>query len=234
MKEYIIKNDYIEAAFVNMGASIIRLVDLKTKRNIILSYDDKEMYVDNPNYFGCVVGRNAGRIEKGLLKINGKKYQLSLNFLDKHQLHSGNNGFQTKYFTEEVGRDYIKFTAKSSDQDEGFPGNLQLVVTYRLIKNELHIKYEAISDKDTIINITNHNYFNLNNDKTTNIENHYLTLNCDKYMEIDEEMIPKKIKSVENTSFDFREGKLIGKDINHNKEQIKIANGFDHPFLINK
>lgn len=234
MKEYILKNEYLEARFINYGASIISLVDLKTKREMVLSYDKKEMYIVNPNYFGCVVGRNAGRIEQGLIIVNDRKYQLTRNFLDKHQLHSGFNGFQTKYFQEEAGNDYIKFTSISSDMEDGFPGNVKLIVTYRLLDNELNIEYEAESDKDTIISITNHSYFNLNLDKNSNIENHHLFLNCDNYIELDEEMIPKKITPVDNTPFDFRGGKLIGKDICEKNKQLIIANGYDHPYLINK
>lgn len=232
MKEYVLKNDFLEVHFVNYGASITKLIDLKTKRNLVLAYDDMELYKYNPNYFGCVVGRNAGRIENSLLKIYDKRYLLSRNFLDKHQLHSGENGFHQKYFTEKIGNDYIKFTAISHNGEDGFPGNVTLTVTYRLVKNELHLEYEAKSDQMTIINLTNHNYFNLNQDKTKSIENHHLVLNCDHYIELDEEMIPKKVKSVDNTVLDFRKGKLIGKDINN--DALKLTGGYDHPFIINK
>lgn len=234
VKEFTLKNEYIEVSFINVGASITRFIDLKSGINVVLGYNDYQIYTENPNYFGCVVGRNAGRIENGVFCLDNKKIELSKNFLGKHQLHSGLNGFQRKTFTEIMNEDSISMIAVSNDGEEGFPGCVRLKVTYQLIDNEFHIKYEAKSDQHTIINLTNHTYFNLNRDKEKSIVNHNLLLNADFFLELDPEMIPKRSKSVIKTPFDFRKSKLIGRDLDETNEQIKIGNGYDHPFLLNK
>ncbi len=191
-------------------------------------------YIKNPNYFGCIVGRNAGRIQNSEILLDGKIVTLSKNFLDKHQLHSGYQGFQFQYFEAIINKHQITFLATSQDNEDGFPGNITLKVIYRLVKNELQINYEAVSDQETIINMTNHAYFNLSVDKTQSVENHLLQINAKKYLELDSEMIPKSVSDVAETPFDFRNTKLIGKDIDKDNTQLKIANGYDHPFLINK
>jgi len=234
IKEYTLRNEHIEVSFVNLGASITRFIDLSSDINIVLSYDDYNMYNHNSFYFGCIIGRNSGRIENASISLADHNIDLSKNFLDKHQLHGGFNGFHTLFFAETINENSITFTATSKDGEDGYPGNVKLEVRYQLVKNELHITYEAQTDQETIINLTNHTYFNLNLNKEASIVNHQLRLYADYYLALEGDMMPKHVTHVENTPLDFRKSKLIGKDINLEDPQLKLGNGYDHPFLINK
>ncbi|ERJ13096.1 aldose epimerase family protein [Haloplasma contractile] len=234
VREYTISNDRISVSILNIGATITKFIDLGTNNNIVLNYKDYKEYINDRHVLGSIVGRNAGRIQNGILNIDGRDYHLSKNFLDKHQLHGGRNGFHKKYFEAIPTEDGIKFTAFSEDGEEGFPGNVKLEVIYRLEKNELHLIYKGVSDQKTLLNFTNHSYFNLNLDSDIPITNHELLLNCDRYLRNNDEMIPTKTMPVQGTPLDFTKFKLIGTDIKSEFEQIKKTYGFDQPFLINR
>jgi aldose 1-epimerase len=233
LKEYVLKNQKLEAHFINVGASITKLIDLKTGINIIVGHEKIETYQENNlGYMNSVIGRNSGRITD--FTLCGKRYQVSKNIEGIYQLHGGFIGFNTKKFLVEEGKDWIKFNTTAVDGEEGYPGDVNFSITYKLIDDELHLIYEADTTKKTILNFTNHAYFNLNGGPSIDILNHELYLNADRFLLLDPNLIPHKAESLVNTPLDFRKKKTIGKDINNDFDQLKIAGGFDHPYLVNK
>lgn len=233
MKEYVLKNEKLEVHFLNVGACITKLIDLETGINIIVGHDNLETYrVNNLGYMNSIVGRHAGRITD--FTLSGKKYVVTKNVSGIYQLHGGFKGFNTKEYDVDLGTDWIKFKTTAEDGEEGFPGAVDFSITYSLHGNELHLFYEAATNKETILSFTNHAYFNLNGDARNSILNHELCMNADRYLMLDKNMIPSQAASVNNTPMDFRSMKAVGRDINADFDQLKIAGGFDHPYLVNK
>ena len=208
--------------------------------NVVLGYKNISDYEDNPNFFGAIIGRVAGRIQDSNFTLNEKTYSLKPNE-GGHQLHGGSNGFYqvvweatTFQTANTVG---VKLTHSSEDGDGGYPGNLTTTVTYTLTNhNELIIDYSATTDKTTALTMTNHSYFNLNGNLTKTIKNHIITIDSDEFVELDKELIPTGNKiNVADTTFDFRHGRKITDGINSTYEQNLVAtNGYDHYFLFNQ
>lgn len=211
----------------------------KNFENIILGFENIKDYEENPPYFGCIVGRTAGRISNAKFKIDNREYLLAKNN-GKNNIHGGNKGFNKVIWDveKEIHEDsvQIKLNYLSKDNEEGFPGSLNTNAIYTLNNdNELEIKYEAVSDKKTIINMTNHTYFNLSGNLKEDILNHKLTIDSDSICCLDKEIIPTgEIMKVENTAFDFRKPKEVGKDIEKEENQLAACEGYDHPFILNK
>ncbi|MDO4534371.1 MAG: aldose epimerase family protein [Clostridium perfringens] len=207
--------------------------------NVVLAYKNLEDYYENPSSFGAMIGRTAGRIGGGEFSLNGKKYNLHKNN-NGNCLHGGNDSFAKKIWkVENINKDEyvgLKLSYVSVDGENGYPGNLSLDVYYTLNNyNELKIHYTGKSDKDTIVNMTNHSYFNLSGNEKNNILNQELIINADYIGEVDEYLIPTgKTINVKNTPFDFNSGKLVGKDINEDNVQLKYGSGYDHPWILNK
>jgi aldose 1-epimerase len=225
---------------MNLGCNImeINVPDRKGElSDVALGFDNFEAAVNQTSYFGVVVGRFANRIEKSFFELNGKTCRLYANEGQNH-LHGGKTGFNNKVWDAEIYEDKnaVRFHYLSPDGEEGYPGNLNVYVTYTLTDdNSLRIEYEAVSDADTVINLTNHSYFNLGGHDSGTIVDHYLKLNCDKYTECNRELIPTGvIADVESTPFDFREYHRIGDRIDADNEQMKLTGGYDHNFVINR
>lgn len=224
----------LEAVFCNYGARIIALYVGGV--NVTPAFPSLDAYL-SPTiapYHGATVGRYANRIAKGTFELGGREYELPINNKPNH-LHGGPNGFHTQVWN--IGRtkpSEITFTHFSKDGTEGFPGNLQVTVTYALTSdNELVISYTAKSTEDTPFNITNHAFFNLNGEG--NILNHDLQINADRFNPVDKTLIPTgELQLVEKSAFDFRTAKKIGQDIDRDEEQIRIGVGYDHNFVLNK
>lgn len=227
--------------FLSLGATIKRILTEDRNgnlENIVLTYSKDEDYIKNPSSFGAVIGRVAGRIGGASFKINNTKYELCKN--NNHNcLHGGNIGFSKKNWDYELSESEselsVKFKYLSKDGEEGFPGNLQVFVKYTLNdKEELKVEYRALTDKDTLINLTNHSYFNLSGNRKNTVLEQELIINGNKICELDEYLIPTgNLINVKDTPFDFREGKNIGKDINVDNKQLKIGSGYDHPWILN-
>ncbi|KAJ6238777.1 aldose 1-epimerase [Anaeramoeba flamelloides] len=233
----------------NYGATVIsvEVPDYRGKiEDIALGHDEIKPYSnDDHPYFGSTVGRYANRIANGRFAINGQEYKLFLNNNGKHCLHGGKIGFDRKFWEieqeeinneEEIG---IKFTRKSPNGEEGFPGNLMISVTFLWTNdNELKIFYEAETDQPTVVNLTNHTYFNLKGEENTTILDHHLKINSDYFTPSkDSNMIPTgEIRPILNTNFDFLDFKPIGERINNfdQDEQLKNGNGYDHNYILNK
>ena len=204
--------------------------------NVALGYKDHKTYVKNPNYFGCITGRYANRIADGNFTLEGEKYSLATNNGPNH-LHGGNQGFDKHLWEGEAGTGedsvFVKFTRTSPDGEEGYPGDLNVTVTYTLNNaDELRVEYEATTSKPTVINLTNHTYFNLAGEGSETILDHELTLHADKFVATDETNIPTSIDDVEGTPMDFREAHVIGERIEEENEQLKFGLGYDHTWVI--
>lgn len=205
--------------------------------DITLGCDSIAGYEKGVPYFGAIVGRYGNRIAKGKFKLEGKTYTLATNNGANH-LHGGIKGFDKVVWTATPieGPDVaLKLTYTSKDMEEGYPGNLSVEVVYTLLRdNALKIEYTATTDKTTVVNLTNHAYFNLTGDMNNTILDHEIALNCDKFLPVDKTLIPTgELKSVEGTPLDFMTSTKIGARINDTlDEQIKFGGGYDHAWII--
>ncbi|MFJ7974889.1 aldose epimerase family protein [Peribacillus sp. NPDC096379] len=232
----------MEITCIDFGCIItkIQVPDQEGKiENVVLGFDTLDEYVNDSAFFGSMIGRVAGRIHPPTFDLDGITYNLPTNE-EKNHLHGGPTGFHRVIWdsTIEENSDEInlKFFHLSPDGDEGYPGKLEITVIYSLNnKNELVITYQGLSDKKTLLNVTNHSYFNLSGDVKRDILDHELTMKSDRFLELNEALLPTGIYiDVENTAFDFREGKKVreGAQSKHIQNQL-VGGGYDHPFLLN-
>ena len=220
----------------DIGAAIrsIRIPDENgDKVDVVLGYDEALPYETGDKFFGATVGRFAGQVKDACFTMNGETYKLPKND-GPNCLHGGDHGFKTRLFDVEVIDDSsVKCTYVSPDLEEGFPGNLKLEVVYKLNdSNGIEIHYNAVSDKDTILNITNHSYFNL--DGSENVLDHYLTIDADRFTPDNSDGMPYgDIFDVEGTPMDFRQPHTVGERMEADYEQVHIFHGYDHNFCLN-
>ncbi|HUB62169.1 MAG TPA: aldose epimerase family protein [Puia sp.] len=236
---YFLHNGNLTAAITNYGARLVSLIvpdKNGTPTDVVLGYDSIGKYLHRPDtYFGAIVGRYGNRIGHARFKLNGKEYTLYKNN-GPNTLHGGKKGFDAVVWNaRKLDTTTLRLTYISKDGEEGYPGNLQVTVTYLLDSNGLRINYEATTDKPTVLNLTNHSYFNLNGQGTGTIGNHTLQLNANYYTPVDSTLIPTgKIESVTGTPFDFTKPTAIGARINDSaNRQIKFGHGYDHNFVLN-
>jgi len=207
--------------------------------DVVLGFDDIPMYFDKSPYFGCLIGRYGNRIAKGRFALDGTTYTLATNNGPNH-LHGGNKGWDKVVWTSEPFQNAtavgVKLSYTSADGEEGYPGTVKAAVTYTLNdSNELIVDYQATTDKATVINLTQHSYFNLAGSKANDILGHQLMLNAAEYTPVDDTLIPTgEIATVEGTPFDFRTPTAIGARINASDEQIKRGLGYDHNFVLQR
>ena len=228
------------AEITNLGARVVSLIvpdKNGVPRDVVLGFENAEDYLPENHLsdFGAAIGRYANRLNNGQITIDGQTYQLPQND-GKNCLHGGPDGWQYRMFNmESVSDNRLVLSLVSEDGDSGFPGNVCARVTYMLTDdNALDIQYEAVTDAPTVINMTNHSYFNLNGDASTDILNHLLTIDADRYTPIGETFIPTgELASVEGTPMDFRQAKPIGRDIAADFEQLRIGRGYDHNWVLN-
>ncbi|WP_134088965.1 aldose epimerase family protein [Olivibacter sp. XZL3] len=238
----ILKNNRgMQVALTNYGARIVSLIVPDKDGNlvdVVLGFNTISDYLqaDEP-YHGATIGRYANRISRGAFALDGHEYHVAPNN-GPNALHGGNQGFHTKIWDRRLNNpNQVTFYYTSPDGEEGFPGQLTVSVDYILTdNNELQISYRAKSDKDTIINLTNHAYFNLNGEGTGTIVDHVVELAADAFLPIDAVQIPLgEVRSVIGTPFDFREPKRISADIAKEDEQLKRGGyGYDHTFVLTK
>jgi aldose 1-epimerase len=230
---YTLTNDLgFEVAIINYGGAItsLKVPDREgVLGDIVLGYETLDDYIRNPRYFGALIGRHANRIALGKFSLNGVEYQLDQNNGVNH-LHGGFKGFDKRVWnaseeqTSESAVLHLEYLSK--DGEEKYPGAVTAVVSYRLLDDQLRIDYGATTDTDTIVNLTNHSYFNLKGEGT--ILDHELMLNADSFTPVLEDLIPTgEIKAVEGTPMDFRQGKRIGAEISN------VTGGYDHNFVLN-
>lgn len=231
---YTLANDNICAKILNYGGIIQSLI--VDGKDVVCGYDALEGYLKNDGFHGALIGRYANRIADGKFTLDGIEYVLAKNEKDISHVHGGNVGFDKKIWkVAEAKADEKKIALVlelfSPDMEEGYPGNLNVRVTYTVSDKDFSIRYEAVSDKNTVLNMTNHAYFNMNGyDSGTSIEDQTLGIFADTYTEVDNTLIPTKDSPVAGTPFDFTVPKKVGTDINADYEQIVIGNGYDHNF----
>lgn len=238
---YLLKNkNNMQAAITNYGGRLVSLlVPDKEGRltDIVVGFDSVLQYKTSTEpYFGATIGRYGNRIAKGKFMLDGKEYSLAANNGVNH-LHGGKMGFQyVVWDANQIGDSVLELTYFSKDMEEGYPGNLQVKVTYLLTDaNELKLSYEATTDRKTVVNLTNHAFFNLNGQGSGTINNHLLMINADYYTPVDATLIPTgKIEPIANTPFDFRQPTRIGAGVDAEYEQIKNGLGYDHNFVLNR
>ena len=205
--------------------------------DVVLGYDSLQMYEKRNPFFGALVGRCGNRIANGKLVLDGKEYHLTKNSNGNH-IHGGKKGFDKVFWkAEEVPSDdgvALKLSYLSKHMEEGYPGNLDVAVTYTLTDdNAVRFDYEATTDEKTIVNITQHTYFNLNGG-TADVLRHELSLNADQFVPVDEALIPLgELRPVEGTPLDFRTPVKIGQRINDSYDQILFGKGYDHCWVLN-
>lgn len=232
----------LKASIMTYGGTMIQL--LTPDRNgkmadILLGYDNLDGFVKNSPYFNCLIGRYGNRIAKGKFTLDGKTYSLAVNN-GENSLHGGLQGFDKVIWDAEPFEDEngaaVKLTYISKDMEEGYPGTLTVTVIYTLThKNELTIDYTAGTDKTTVCNLTNHNYYNLTGSAKTTILGHILTINADRFVPINKQQIPTgQILAVKGTPMDFTQPTEIGGRIDGSDPQLEFGFGYDHTWVLNK
>ena len=227
----------VQVEITNFGGRIISIKVPDRNGNfedVVLGYDKLEDYINDNNGFGATIGRFANRIENAKFELNGIEYKVSEN-CGKHHIHGGFIGFDKVVWKANIIKDEaLELSYISKDGEEGFPGELQVKVKFILTEdNALKIEYYAVSDKDTVVNLTNHSYFNLSGHGSGSVLYHELMLKSDYFTVINEEGLPTgEIRSVKGTPLDFSNFKSIGSEVDSDDEQIVIGSGYDHNFAI--
>ncbi len=233
---YSLKDPDISVRITTFGARIVS-IDAPDRKgdmaDVVLGYDNLAQYAADKTYFGSIVGRYGNRIAKGTFAIDGRTSHIPLNN-GANALHGGPQGFSSKVWTGRELPNGVEMTLVSPDGDMGFPGTLTAHVRYTLEGQSLRLDYSATTTKPTVVNLTNHSYFNLAGNGRGTILNEVLTLNADHYTPIDAGLIPTgQLAPVEGTPFDFRKPTPIGARIEEPNEQLKFAGGYDHNFVLN-
>lgn len=238
---YVLKNhNGMEAAITNYGGRVVSLLvpDENGKMtDVVVGFNSVQAYESSTEpYFGATIGRFGNRIANGKFTLDGKQYELFKNN-GPNTLHGGKKGFQAVVWdANQLNDSTLQLHYVSKDMEENFPGNLDVTVTYSLTgDNGFKCEYKATTDKKTVVNLTNHAFFNLNGEGSGTILNHTVQINADKYTPVDSTLIPTgKIEPVAGTPLDFTKPTTIGERINDNNEQLKFGKGYDHNFILNK
>ncbi|MGL5978392.1 MAG: aldose epimerase family protein [Erysipelotrichaceae bacterium] len=234
VKTYTIENEFLKAEFMNRGATLTKLIVKAKNLDVVLGYDEHEAYDVNHYYMGAICGRCCNRIANGQFKLHHKSYHLATNNGPNH-LHGGAKGFDQVLWDAKVKEDRIVFTYVSTTGEEGYPGTLKIKVTYRLYFENLKIHYEASSDADTLVNLTNHTYFNLEGHGAGSVDNHRFLIYADKACSVNADgLTVDKGFDVKATPFDFTTFKTLQQQITKNHEQLTLGNGFDHHYIFRK
>jgi aldose 1-epimerase len=237
---YTLADGPVEARILTYGGIVLslRVPDRTGKAaDVVLGFDDLDGYVSNSNgpsasFFGAIIGRYANRIAHGKFTLDGKTYNLPLNN-GENSLHGGPHGLNNVVWKSKPIENGVELNYLSKDGDSGYPGNLSVTVRYTLVKNDLKIEYSATTDKDTVLNLTSHSYFNLKGQGQGDILGHQLLLKASRFTPVDANLIPTgELKPVASTPFDFTKQTAVGERIDANDEQIRLGHGYDHNWVI--
>lgn len=238
----LVNDQDVRISCINYGCIITKIITPDREgnyENIVLGYTTLDEYLSDSYFLGATIGRIAGRIKAGSFELDGKTYQLAKNENGNH-LHGGIKGFNRSVWdAETIENDHevgVQFSTFSPDGEEGYPGNLKISVSYMLNNNnEFSIHYSGISDKNTILNMTNHSYFNLSGNVKRDILHHSLMIKSDKFLELNQELLPTgKMVDVKGTPFDFTSSRFIQTGtVSEHPQNILAGGGYDHPFLLN-
>ena len=231
----LINENGLRAEVLDYGVIIQSLIVPDKNGNqvdVVLGYDTVEEYLSNDGYLGATIGRFANRIKGAAFELNGKTYKLYANNGENH-LHGGKRGFDAYVWSSRQEGETVVFSRVSPNGEEGYPGNLSIAVTVGWEGNSLTIRYEAETDQDTIVNFTNHSYFNLNGAGNGNVNGHMMQINADSYTINGTDCIPTgEIVPVDGSAMDFRTAKRIGQDAENDEPCVKYFNGYDSNFVI--
>lgn len=231
---YTLESQTVRATVLNLGGIIHKLV--VDGRDVVCAYGNVDDILRGSGYHGALIGRYANRICDGKFTLNGKDCILAKNEKGVTHLHGGDVGFNRRVFgvTEIVKPDCEELVLSlfSPDGEEGYPGNLDVSVTYRVKDGDFSIHYTAESDADTVLNMTNHAYFNLNGYDSGTVLTHTLRLDADEMSAVNDKLIPIENRPVGGTPFDFNTAKTVGRDIDADDEQLSLGSGYDHNFII--
>jgi aldose 1-epimerase len=233
---YTLKDGQVEARITNYGGILVSLKTPDRKgqsADIVLGFDSLDGYTaGNKAFFGAIIGRYANRIAHGAFELNGKKYSVPKND-GENSLHGGTRGFDKVLWQAMQIPDGVELTYVSKDGDQGYPGTLTAVVRYTLRANVLRVEYSATTDADTVINLTNHSYFNLAGAGNGEILAHQLKLNASRFTPVDKTLIPTgELAPVVSTPFDFRKSAPVGQRIGADNEQLRFGRGYDHNWVL--
>jgi aldose 1-epimerase len=233
----------VEAVIINYGATLVSLKVPGRDGNsadVVLGYDDIAGYEKDKSFFGATIGRYGNRIGGAQFTLDGTLYHVPKND-GPNSLHGGTPGFNKRIWTgadrSTATAEILEMSYTSPDGENGYPGTLKVTVTFTLPAetNELRIDYRATTDKDTVVNLTNHSYFNLSGDPAKEILEHALTLHASKFTPVDSTLIPTgELKAVAGTPFDFTKSTAIGARINQDDEQLKFGKGYDHNWVLDR
>jgi len=238
---YVLSNQNgLVSEITNYGGKVVSLWvpdRLGNYEDIVLGHLNIDDYlISKEKYFGALIGRYGNRIANGKFSLEGKEYSLARNNGDNH-LHGGNRGYDSVIWdAKQIDNQTLELRYISKDMEEGYPGNLTILVIYKLTDaNELKIEYRASTDKTTVVNLTHHSFFNLKGAGKGTVNNHLLQINAAYYTPVDEGLIPTgEITSVKNTPFNFQKLTAIGERVNDNHKQLKHGLGYDHNFVLNQ
>ena len=227
---YTVENDHLIMKVMDYGATLVSFISKDTGIDVVEGFDNMEGYLGQTTYMGASIGRTANRIEKGIFTLDGREYHIPVNN-NGNANHGGLEGFDKKMYETEEKAHSIIFRRVSPDGEEGYPGNLDVTITYTLLEDGISIVSEGKSDADTLFAYTNHSYFNL--DGSEDAMHHEVRIPADTYGLSDENGLTlDQFVPVENTPFDFREFKEPEQDIHEENEQLKFGNGYDHHYPI--
>ncbi|KFZ27494.1 MAG: Aldose 1-epimerase precursor [Candidatus Izimaplasma bacterium HR2] len=228
----------IKVTFMDYGATIMSIFvpdESGVMENILLAYNDLESYIENEMYLNATIGPNSGRIKDAKYVINDNEINVEKNFLESENLHSGSDCFAFKFFSYEVKelKDSTKviFEYHKKESESSFPGNQEIKITYTVSSTQLLIEFEGTTDKDALLNITNHAYFNLSGNIKDKILSHSLQVNSSNYIELDDKFVPYKVSPVNETIFDFKKERDFKETLNEAVYNIPTL-GVDHPFIL--
>ena len=232
----------IEARIINYGGIVVSLKAPDRNGNpgdVVLGFDTLDEYLADNNspstgFFGALIGRYANRIARGSFVLDGRKYSLPLNN-GAHSLHGGPHGFHHVVWKAKPIENGVELSYRSQEGEAGYPGNLTATVRYTVARGALHIAYSATTDQSTVVNLTNHSYFNLAGDGRANVLDHELTLHAARFTPVDAGLIPTgELKNVAGTPFDFRKATPIGARIDADDEQLRCGEGYDHNWVLDR
>ncbi|MBE6107567.1 MAG: galactose mutarotase [Erysipelotrichaceae bacterium] len=231
-----LENEFLQLKLIDFGARIVSCVLKKNGADVVQGFDSLSGYLNGVRYMGTTVGRLCNRLGKGQFKLNGVQYQTPINN-GPNTLHGGPNGFDHQIFEVlEHSESHVVYRYFSKHLEEGFPGNLELKITYRLLEDGFTFESEAVSDEDTLCSITNHAFFNMNGCDSETAMNHTVTVFADQVGCSDADGLTlEKAFDVEGTPFDFRKGAVVGEMLKHEAENQQMINGhgIDHCFVLN-
>lgn len=229
---FLLKNDTNQIYVTNYGATLLSWLVIDRHgmlEDLVLGYETMEEYQTQDGYLGACLGRVANRIERGRFTLNGSEYTLPVNN-GPNSLHGGTSGFSHRIFDWEIVNDQcVRFTLVSPDGDQSYPATLEVAITYTLEGDTLSIRYEAQSDADTIVNLSNHSYFNL--DGSPSIKEHTLKIEADRFIPVDADGLVVADTFAMSDAMDFRQEKPIKQALDSDDEAIRLGKGIDHPYV---